>query len=217
MTSAEGLHLPGGAHAAAFSHSNVRSSKPMPRTSGGRRKARRVRRAQREVDVISILPRRAAPPGALLGSSITLAGAQPDRGRPPTAFLTGRRRLPPIRSEKLKRDAIAALRHFREDAAEVQRRVDDIMLGTGIADLIDDLRKSRDVATCSPLAATHSCPGVLAPKPITSAPSSALPLVDSLRYAVPVHQGRAKEQAQATSTGWLCGPVAATDEPGGKR
>jgi hypothetical protein len=44
-------------------------------------------------------------------------------------------------AEELKRDAIAALRHFREDDSAVLTRVEAIVLGAGIADLIDDLRK----------------------------------------------------------------------------
>lgn len=44
-------------------------------------------------------------------------------------------------AEGLKRDAIAALRHFREDDSEVQARVEAIVLGTGLPDLIDDLKK----------------------------------------------------------------------------
>lgn len=44
-------------------------------------------------------------------------------------------------AEELKRDAIAALRHFREADSAVQTRVDDIIPGTGVADLIDDLKK----------------------------------------------------------------------------
>jgi hypothetical protein len=46
-----------------------------------------------------------------------------------------------VQAENLKRDAIAALRHFREDDEAVQRRVDAIILGAGTADLIDDLKK----------------------------------------------------------------------------
>ena len=44
-------------------------------------------------------------------------------------------------AEDLKRDAIAALRHFREGESAVQERVDAIVLGTGLPDLIDDLKK----------------------------------------------------------------------------
>jgi hypothetical protein len=44
-------------------------------------------------------------------------------------------------AEELKRDVIAALRHFREDDSKVQSRVDDIILGSGLPDLIDDLKK----------------------------------------------------------------------------
>lgn len=44
-------------------------------------------------------------------------------------------------AEELKRDAIAALRHFCEEDSAVLTRVEAIVLGAGIADLIDDLRK----------------------------------------------------------------------------
>ena len=44
-------------------------------------------------------------------------------------------------AEELKRDTIAALRHFRENDSNVQSRVDDIVLGSGLPDLIDDLKK----------------------------------------------------------------------------
>ena len=44
-------------------------------------------------------------------------------------------------AEELKRDAIAALRHFCEDDSAVLARVEAIVLGAGVADLIDDLKK----------------------------------------------------------------------------
>lgn len=44
-------------------------------------------------------------------------------------------------AEELKRDAIAALRHFREEDSAVLTRVEAIVLGTGLPDLIDDLKK----------------------------------------------------------------------------
>ena len=44
-------------------------------------------------------------------------------------------------AEDLKRDLIAALRHFRENDSNVQSRVDDIIPGSGLPDLIDDLKK----------------------------------------------------------------------------
>jgi len=48
-------------------------------------------------------------------------------------------------AEELKRDTIAALRHFREEDSTVQSRVDDIVLGSGLPDLIDDLKKLADL------------------------------------------------------------------------
>jgi hypothetical protein len=44
-------------------------------------------------------------------------------------------------AEDLKRDAIAALRHFCEEDSAVQARVEAIVLGAGLPDLIDDLKK----------------------------------------------------------------------------
>jgi hypothetical protein len=48
-------------------------------------------------------------------------------------------------AEKLKRDAIAALRHFRRKDEGVQRRLDAIVPGTGVADLVDDLGKLAEL------------------------------------------------------------------------
>jgi hypothetical protein len=44
-------------------------------------------------------------------------------------------------AEGLKRDALAALRHFLEDDEAVQKRVDAIVPGTGVAGLVDDLQR----------------------------------------------------------------------------
>ena len=44
-------------------------------------------------------------------------------------------------AEELKRDAIAAIRHFCEEDSSALARVEAIVLGTGLADLIDDLKK----------------------------------------------------------------------------
>jgi len=43
--------------------------------------------------------------------------------------------------ETLKHDFVAALRYFAASDAEVQRRVDAVQIGTGLADLLDDLQK----------------------------------------------------------------------------
>jgi hypothetical protein len=48
-------------------------------------------------------------------------------------------------AEDLKRDSIAALRHFCEHDGEVQERLDAIVLGTGLPDLVDDLKKLADL------------------------------------------------------------------------
>jgi hypothetical protein len=45
------------------------------------------------------------------------------------------------RAERLKKDMIAALRYFLHRDEAVQARVDNILPGTGLADLIDDLQK----------------------------------------------------------------------------
>jgi hypothetical protein len=44
-------------------------------------------------------------------------------------------------AEELKKDSIAALRHFKRKDAAVQRKLDAIIEGSGLADLIDDLQK----------------------------------------------------------------------------
>lgn len=44
-------------------------------------------------------------------------------------------------AEALKRDAIAALRYFLAGDEDVERRVDAIVLGTGVADLVSDLNQ----------------------------------------------------------------------------
>jgi len=46
-------------------------------------------------------------------------------------------------AEALRADAIAALRHFVASDAALQAKVDRIVEGTGLADLIDDLKKLR--------------------------------------------------------------------------
>jgi hypothetical protein len=46
-----------------------------------------------------------------------------------------------VQAEGLRGDSIAALRHFLPQNQEVQARVNQIAEGTGIADLIDDLKK----------------------------------------------------------------------------
>jgi chaperonin cofactor prefoldin len=45
------------------------------------------------------------------------------------------------KAEALKQDMIQALRHFLEEDEQVQKRVDDIIPGTDLADLVDDLKK----------------------------------------------------------------------------
>ncbi|MCS6898235.1 MAG: hypothetical protein RMJ98_00675 [Myxococcales bacterium] len=45
------------------------------------------------------------------------------------------------KAERLKKDIIAALRYFLHQDEAVQARVDNILPGTGLADLIDDLQK----------------------------------------------------------------------------
>jgi hypothetical protein len=46
-----------------------------------------------------------------------------------------------VQAEELKRDIIAALRHFQAGDSDVQSRVDAIVPGTDLPDLIDDLKK----------------------------------------------------------------------------
>jgi hypothetical protein len=58
-----------------------------------------------------------------------------------TAALSKSLREVRIEAEELKRDAIAALRHFQEADGAVQSRVDAIIPGTDLPDLIDDLKK----------------------------------------------------------------------------
>ncbi|WP_437909172.1 hypothetical protein WME95_15690 [Sorangium sp. So ce327] len=48
-------------------------------------------------------------------------------------------------AEALKRDAIAALRYFLAADEEVERRVDGILLGTGVADLVSDLSQLAEL------------------------------------------------------------------------
>ncbi|MDC0680960.1 hypothetical protein [Sorangium atrum] len=48
-------------------------------------------------------------------------------------------------AEALKRDAIAALRYFLAADEEVERRVDGIVLGTGVADLVSDLSQLAEL------------------------------------------------------------------------
>jgi len=50
------------------------------------------------------------------------------------------------KAEQLKKDLIAALRYFLHTSPAVQARVDDIIPGTGLADLIDDLSKLATLA-----------------------------------------------------------------------
>lgn len=50
------------------------------------------------------------------------------------------------KAEQLKKDLIAALRYFLHHDPAVQARVDDIIPGTGLADLIDDLSKLATLA-----------------------------------------------------------------------
>ncbi len=64
------------------------------------------------------------------------------------AWLAARERLTPrnvvktrATAEALKRDAVAALRYFLAEDAEVQLALDEIAEGSGDADLIDDLRR----------------------------------------------------------------------------
>ena len=58
-----------------------------------------------------------------------------------TAALSKSLREVRAEAEELKRDAIAALRHFQEGDSAVQSRVDAIIPGTDLPDLIDDLKK----------------------------------------------------------------------------
>ncbi|WP_437717786.1 hypothetical protein WMF45_16060 [Sorangium sp. So ce448] len=48
-------------------------------------------------------------------------------------------------AEALKRDAIAALRYFLAADEEVERRIDGILLGTGVADLVSDLSQLAEL------------------------------------------------------------------------
>ncbi|WP_437593044.1 hypothetical protein [Sorangium sp. So ce1000] len=48
-------------------------------------------------------------------------------------------------AEALKRDAIAALRYFLAGNEDVERRVDGIVLGTGISDLVSDLNQLAEL------------------------------------------------------------------------
>ena len=58
-----------------------------------------------------------------------------------TATLSKSLREVRVEAEELKRDTIAALLHFQESDGAVQTRVDAIIPGTDLPDLIDDLKK----------------------------------------------------------------------------
>lgn len=55
--------------------------------------------------------------------------------------LPGELRALRTEAEELKKDALAALRYFKRGDAEIQRKLDAVVEGSGLADLLDDLHK----------------------------------------------------------------------------
>lgn len=86
-----------------------------------------------------------------LGTRIeALDGAEGRWSEHRTLLLAGNKKKLRAEAEELRSDAIAALRHFAPGAPRTQAQLDLIVEGSGIADLIEDLKKLQ------PLLRSHS-------------------------------------------------------------